>query len=41
MKKIVKLTISEYHNYLSKMNIYSKNNYFYCSQCNYMNNRKY
>jgi hypothetical protein len=41
MKKIVKLNIKEYHNHLSKMNIIKKNNMYVCSQCDYINNRKY
>jgi hypothetical protein len=40
MKKIVKMTITAYHNHLSKMNVIKKQ-LFYCTQCNYMNNRKY
>jgi hypothetical protein len=41
MKKIVKMTITDYHNHLAKMNVIKKNNYFYCTQCDYMTNRKY
>jgi len=41
MRKKVKLTIQEYHNYLCKVFIIKKYKLFKCSKCNYRNTRLY
>ena len=41
MKQTIKLTHTEYSNYICKNFIIEKDNLFYCTQCNYKNNRKY
>lgn len=41
MKQTIKLTYTEYSNYICKNFIIKKDKLFYCTQCNYKNNRKY
>jgi hypothetical protein len=41
MKQIIKLTPKEYFIYICKNLIIKKDYFFYFTQCNYKNNRKY
>jgi len=41
MKQKIKMTLDQYHNYLSRIFIIETPKFFICSKCNYKSTRKY